>query len=115
MYNQFFTIKPRISEKNGGSKVVHLILETFNWKVLPHPAYSPDLAPSDYLTCFRRWVTRSLSGTLIFTKTSENGLMSDLPRKMRNFFGVIYTNCLKDGKNVQLAGANYLNKFVFAF
>jgi len=25
MYNQFFTIKPRISEKNGGSKVVHLI------------------------------------------------------------------------------------------
>jgi len=26
MYNQFFTIKPRISEKNDGSKVVHLIL-----------------------------------------------------------------------------------------
>jgi len=26
MYNQFFTIKPQISEKNGGSKVVHLIL-----------------------------------------------------------------------------------------
>jgi len=25
MYNQFFTIKPRISEKNGGRKVVHLI------------------------------------------------------------------------------------------
>jgi len=25
MYNQFFTIKPRISEKNSGSKVVHLI------------------------------------------------------------------------------------------
>jgi len=25
MYNQFFTIKPRISEKNGGSEVVHLI------------------------------------------------------------------------------------------
>jgi len=24
MYNQFFTIKPRISKKNGGSKVVHL-------------------------------------------------------------------------------------------
>jgi len=25
MYNQFFRIKPRISEKNGGSKVVQLI------------------------------------------------------------------------------------------
>ena len=23
-------------------------LETFKWKVLPHPPYSPDIAPSDY-------------------------------------------------------------------
>jgi len=30
MYNQFFTIKPRISEKNGGSKVIHLIEEIFD-------------------------------------------------------------------------------------
>jgi len=30
MYNQFFTIKPRISEKNGGSKAVHLILKEIN-------------------------------------------------------------------------------------
>jgi len=28
MYNQFFTIKSRISEKNDGSKVVHLIVDT---------------------------------------------------------------------------------------
>jgi len=47
-------------------------------------------------------------------KTSENGLMSDLPRKMRNFFGVVYTNCPKDGKNVWLARTSTLNKFVFA-
>ena len=46
-------------------------------------------------TCFRRWATRSLSGTSILTKTSENGLMSGLPRKMRNFFGMVYTNCPK--------------------
>jgi len=48
----------------------------------------------------KREATRSLSGTSILTKTSENGLMSGLPRKMRNFFGVVYTNFSKDGKNV---------------
>ena len=37
------------------------------------------------IICFRRWATCSLSGTSILTKTSENGLMSGLPRKMRNF------------------------------
>jgi len=52
------------------------------------------------ITCFRRWTTeRSLSGISILTKTSENGL-SGLPRKMRNFFDMVYTNCPKDGKNV---------------
>ena len=30
------------------STLVQNYLETFNWEVLPHPAYSPDLASSDY-------------------------------------------------------------------
>ena len=30
------------------STIVQNYLETLNWKVLSHPAYSPDLAPSDY-------------------------------------------------------------------
>ena len=30
------------------SIIVQNYLETFNWEVLPHPAYSSDLAPSDY-------------------------------------------------------------------
>jgi len=79
------------------STMVQNYLETLNWEVLPHPAYSLDLAYS--ITCFRRRATRSLSGTSILTKTSENGLMSGLPRKIKKFFGV-YTNCPKDGKNV---------------
>ena len=37
-----------------------------------------------------------------------------VPRKMRNFFGVVYTNCPKDGKNVYLPRASTMNKFVFA-
>jgi len=28
--------------------MVQNYLETLNWEVLSHPAYSPDLAPSDY-------------------------------------------------------------------
>ena len=28
--------------------MVQNYLETLNWEVLPHPAYSLDLAPSDY-------------------------------------------------------------------
>ena len=30
------------------AKPVKTYLETLNWDVLPHPPYSPDIAPSDY-------------------------------------------------------------------
>ncbi|GFX26524.1 mariner Mos1 transposase [Trichonephila clavipes] len=30
------------------AKVVKTYLETLKWEVLPHPLYSPDIAPSDY-------------------------------------------------------------------
>ena len=48
--------------------------------------------------CFRRWATSSLR----FLR--RHGLMICLERnfhqRMRNFFGVVYTNCPKNGKNV---------------
>ena len=50
------------------------------------------------ITCFRRWATRSLSGTSILTKTSENGLMNGLPRKMRNFLAWYTQIARKMGK-----------------
>jgi len=78
------------------STMVQNYLEILNWEVLPHSAYSPDLAPSDY----HLFLSMGHARTSILTKTSENGLMSGLPRKMRNFFDVVYTNCPKDGKNV---------------
>jgi len=81
------------------STMVQSYLETLNWEVLSHPAYSPDLASSDYhlfLSMDHALAERHFDST----KISENGLMSGLPRKMRNFFGVVYTNCPKDGKNV---------------
>jgi len=49
------------------STMVQNYLETLNWEVLPHPAYSPDLAPSDY-HLFSSMVTRSLNGTSILKK-----------------------------------------------
>ena len=30
------------------AQVVKTYLETLNWEILPHPPYSPDIAPSDY-------------------------------------------------------------------
>jgi len=30
------------------AKIVKKYLETLKWDVLPHPPYSPDIAPSDY-------------------------------------------------------------------
>ena len=30
------------------AKSVKTYLETFKWEILPHPPYSPDIAPSDY-------------------------------------------------------------------
>ena len=64
-----------------------------------YPTYSPDLAPSDY-HLFSSMGHALAEQHFHLTKTFENDLMSGLPRKMRNFFGMVYTNCLKDGKNV---------------
>jgi len=30
------------------AKVIKKYLETLKWDILPHPPYSPDIAPSDY-------------------------------------------------------------------
>jgi len=74
-------------------------LETLNWKMLPHPAYSPDLAPSDY-HLFLSMGHALAEGHFDSYEDVRKWLDEWLPRKMRNFFGVVYTNCPKDGKNI---------------
>ncbi|KAG5318840.1 MOS1T transposase, partial [Pseudoatta argentina] len=42
-----YELKPRDLEPHVG-KPVKTYLETLKWEVLPHPPYSPDIAPSDF-------------------------------------------------------------------
>lgn len=42
------------------AKITHQKMEEFGWEVLPHPPYSPDLAPSDY--CLFRSMQHFLGG-----------------------------------------------------
>ena len=52
------------------TKLVKETIETFDWEILSHATYSPDLVPSDYL---HRWDTHLLSSASLFTKMYENG------------------------------------------
>jgi len=68
--------------------MVQNYLETLNWEVLPHPAYSPDLAPFDYHLFSSMGHALAERHFDSYEDIRKNGLMSGLPRKMRNFFGV---------------------------
>ena len=63
-------------------------LEEFGWEVLPHPPYSPDLAPSDYhLFC-------SLRNHLVKKQFDDQAqLKSDL----ENFFSSLSMKLFEDG------------------
>jgi len=52
------------------TKLVKETIETFDWEILSHATYSPDLVPSDYL---HRWDTHLLSSASLLTKIYENG------------------------------------------
>ena len=41
-------------------RIVRDVLREFQWKLLPHPPYSPDLAPSDFFYKTQRTVERRL-------------------------------------------------------
>ena len=74
------------------TKVVKIYLEMLKWDVLPHPSYSPDIAPSDY------WLFRRMQ-QVWFTSFAEieNWLQNWIASK-DYFFEMEFENCLRDGK-----------------
>ena len=80
-----------------GLKVVKKYLETLKWDVLPHPPYSPDIAPSDYCCsegCNTIW---QVTGSFLSQK-SKIGSKIGSPPKTSHFFKMEFENCLRDGK-----------------
>jgi len=76
------------------AKVVKKYLETLKWDVLPHPPYSPDIAPSDYWL-FRRM--QQITSSLLSQKSKIGSKIGSSP-KTSHFFEMEFENCLKDGK-----------------
>lgn len=79
------------------AKPVKTYLETLKWEVLPHPLYSPDIAPSDY------HLFLSMSNDLseqCFTSYEETKKWVDswIASKDESFFRRGIRSCQKDGK-----------------
>jgi len=63
-------------------KVIKKYLETLKWDVLPHPPYSPDIAPSDYWL-FQR-MQHDLTSHRFLSQKSKIG--SKIASKDESFF-----------------------------
>ena len=61
------------------------------------------------ITCLHRWFTYLFISVLV--RTWKNGSMIGSQLKGKTFIGVVFTNCPKDGKNVQQAMQHTLNNF----
>lgn len=78
------------------SKPVKETLDELGWDVLPHPPYSPDIAPSDY------YLFRSMAHCLCEQRFQnfedvQNWLDDWIELKQENFFLMVFTNYHKNG------------------
>jgi len=71
-----------------GLMSLKIYLKTLKWDVLPHPPYSPDIAPSYWL--FRR-INKVIDSLLLQKSKIESP-------KTSHFFEMEFENCLRDGK-----------------
>ncbi|GFO45955.1 histone-lysine N-methyltransferase SETMAR [Plakobranchus ocellatus] len=81
------------SEKKKIHKLISLQLQRYGWEILPHPAHSPDLAPSDFHLFGP--LKRHLGGMAFET---EDDLISELKNWFDNldvdFFRVVFNSLL---------------------
>ena len=71
--------------RSNVTKVVKETLEAFSWDVLPHPSYSPDIAPSDY-HLFRSMVHGLAEQHFTSNKEAKNWVNSQIASKDEGFF-----------------------------
>ena len=65
---------------------VKTYLETLKWKVLPHPPYFSNVAPSTITICFDRWRTAWLISISALMKKSRKWIDSWIASKDGSFF-----------------------------
>lgn len=90
------------------SKSVKELLEMIRWDTLPHPPYSPDMAPSDY------FLFRSMTNGLRDIRFNNyeditNWLEEWISSKEENFFTEVFISCQKFGQMLYLTMGNIVN------
>lgn len=74
-------------------------LKTLKWDLLPHPSYSPDLAPFQFslVPVDGAWLGWATLGQFRICKI---GWMNDFGPKTRRFIVAVFMYCQRDDKNV---------------